>query len=144
MKTRITRACLFIALLGFSGLQAQNTISTTGGDVKNLTGEVNYTIGQVFCIGNEGVQQAHGFFQTSVKDLDSDISLSLYPNPTDDFITLVVDDNIGVVNYSLYDTQGRMIKEGSTSSSSILDLSDMSKGSYFLKVKERTFKIIKN
>jgi hypothetical protein len=77
--------------------------------------------------------------------------ISLYPNPTIDYITLTIPNiSIGINELSLFDIHGKLLKtEVITNKTTTLNLSNLPKGIYFLKVKEsnraiKTFKIGKD
>jgi hypothetical protein len=150
--------------LGLTCLQAQESISTAGGNAYGSGGSVSYTAGQVVFTTNistsgsvaHGVQQTYEIAIVSgiedVKDISS--SFIVYPNPTSDFLTLKVDakDNLNLLklSYQLYDFNGKLIENKKfESNETLIDMSKVVPASYTLKVikanKEvKTFKIIKN
>src|SRR5665647_306998 len=95
----------FIAVLmlslGLTHIYAQEVISTIGGDILGSGGSVSYSVGQTFytyCAGLDGsiiqgVQQPYEIFIISGVSEIAEINLfmSTYPNPTNDFILLFVD-----------------------------------------------------
>ena len=95
-KLRLSVVLLFG--LGLTGLQAQESINTTGGNASGSDGTVSYSVGQVVYTTNtgtngsvaEGVQQP---YEISVvigieEAKDINLLLSAYPNPTSDYLTL--------------------------------------------------------
>jgi hypothetical protein len=77
--------------------------------------------------------------------------LSVFPNPTSDFLTLKVEDyNNEALNYTLLDEQGRLVfNEQITTQDTQVAMSTLARGAYFINVlqankKIQTFKIIKN
>jgi hypothetical protein len=168
-----------VLLLGFglTGLQAQEAIPATGSNASGSGGSVSYTVGQVVYTTNsgtngsviQGVQQPYEI--SVVSSIEETIGINLtvtaYPNPTTDFLTLSVD-NFETSNllYQLYDTNGKLLEskkiEGNQTS---IVMSNLVPDSYFLKVIQnknevhnvisnkvgakqfnvvKTFKIIKN
>ncbi|XMO88167.1 T9SS type A sorting domain-containing protein [Algibacter sp. AS12] len=63
-------------------------------------------------------------------------NLSVFPNPTLDFIT--VTSLVQRSNFKLYDILGKMILTGIVSENEKIDLSILNKGMYFLKIEEFT------
>ena len=100
--------------------------------------------------GNSSVQQAFEISTTlGINETSINLELSVYPNPTTDYLTLKVEktDNL---NYQLFDMQGRLIESKAvTSSSSNINLEGQPIATYFLKITKnnqliKTFKVIKN
>ena len=105
MKKRIKRLLTALLLLGLGGatsLQAQETVTTAGGEASGSGGTASYTVGQVFYTtqtgtnGNtvaQGVQQP---FEISVvtgipEAKGINLSVSAYPNPATDYLTVKVE-----------------------------------------------------
>jgi hypothetical protein len=154
------RLVLFFCISGFTVVFSQNSINSSGGNISSSSGNVSYSVGQLFYKStshsegsvSEGVQQAYTISEiSSVEILRNNWQISLYPNPTDNFIYLKHDllslDNL---KWQLFDIQGRLLTETSiTINTQTIDLSDFSKAVYFLKVTDnnqefKTFKIVKN
>ncbi|MBC8754839.1 T9SS type A sorting domain-containing protein [Kordia sp. YSTF-M3] len=77
-------------------------------------------------------------------------SLTIYPNPTSNFVTLKNPENIKLKNISIHDLTGRLIKTLDTTNVTNnvqIDLSDLSSNIYFLSAEteksKTTFKVIK-
>ncbi len=149
-------------MLGFGlTIQAQNTIPASGGNASGSGGSVSYSIGQVVYNTNtgtngtiaQGVQQP--FEISTVIGINEAIGISLlvsvYPNPTTDFLTLKVE-NYDITNllYQLFDMQGKLLETKKIEGNQIsIVMSNLVPATYFLKVAEKnkeikTFKIIKN
>ena len=158
-KAKLSAVLLF--WLGITGLQAQATVSTTGGNASGIGGSVSYSVGQVFYTTNlgtngsvaQGVQQAFEITNLTGIEAPRGITLqySAFPNPTSGFIKLKVEDfNTENLFYQLYDMSGKlleykMVKDNET----IIVMSQLVPATYFLKVIQNTkevksFKIIKN
>lgn len=72
-------------------------------------------------------------------------NVKIYPNPTSGMI--ILQSETGLIDYTLYDLQGRTIEQGSLESNQI-DLSGMESGVYVLRVRDnnmsvRNFKVVK-
>lgn len=64
------------------------------------------------------------------QDYSKSKNISIYPNPTKDVVNIKIDDTITSVE--LYDQLGRLIK---TEKTSLINVSKLNKGTYYLKVK---------
>lgn len=86
-----------------------------------------------------GTSAATQLFITSslnVEDYSRETSITLFPNPAQDFVTLSVSEN-KTYTYSLLDINGKKINQGITSNSKTkLSLTHLEKGVYFLQVFE--------
>jgi len=150
-----------VLCFGMFGLQAQQVVTTSGGNAAGAGGTSSYTVGQIVYntytgtngSAAQGVQQP---FEISVvtgieEALGISLEIMVYPNPTTDFLTLSVDNfEVSNLSYYLYDINGRLLEtqklEGKQTS---IAMSNLVPATYFLKVSEgrkelRTFKIIKN
>ncbi len=147
--------------LGLTGLQAQKSVNATGGNASGSGGSASYSVGQVVYTTNtgttgsvaQGVQQP---FEISVvtaieEGKGINLTISAYPNPTSDYLTLSVDNfEISNLSYQLYDMSGKLLQtQKITGNQTSIVMSNLVPATYFVKVihgnKEvKTFKIIKN
>lgn len=152
---------LSVLLLGI-GLtaQAQESTNAAGGDASGSGGTVAYSVGQVVYTTNtdasgtvsQGVQQAYEIFTVGVKETELTISLSIFPNPTSDNLTLQVSDyNNDELSYQLYDAQGKLLKNGEvTEEQTQINTASLPAATYIIHVvdqenkKVQSFKIMKN
>jgi len=151
----------FILLLSlcFTGLQAQETITTTGSNASGSGGSVSCTIGQITYTQNngingsvaQGVQQPYEI-SVGLKEADC-ISLQClaYPNPTTDEIQLKVEgEKLKDLSYQLFDMNGKLLENKKVDGNETnIAMTNFVKATYFLKVFQGgkeiiTFKIIKN
>ena len=147
--------------VGLTGLQAQEAIPATGGNASGSGGTASYSVGQVFYTTNDGgangsvaqgVQQPYEIsIITGIEEAKEIIlSVSAYPNPTTDYLTLKVGNfELSTLKFQLYDMNGKLLqnKKIEGGETNIL-MSNFASATYFLKViqdnKEvKTFKIIK-
>jgi hypothetical protein len=146
---------------GLTTLQAQETITSAGGNASGNGGSVSYTVGQLVYTTNtgsngsvtQGVQQPFEISVISGIAEAKRISLncSAYPNPTKGFVNLIVENyQLENLSYQIYDINGKLleIKKIDARETSI-PLLNLVPSTYLLKViqgsKEvKTFKIIKN
>ena len=121
--------------LGATGLQAQESVNATGGNASGSGGSASYSVGQVFYI-----EEAKGI----------NLSVTAYPNPTTDYLTLRIDEfDISNLSYQLYDISGKLLQnEKITGSQTSIVMGNFVPATYFVKVIQgtqevKTFKIIK-
>ncbi len=158
---RLKLSALLLFGFGLSGLQAQTSVNATGGDASGSGGSASYSVGQVVYTTNtgtngsvaQGVQQPYEIsVVTGIEQAKGiNLELSVYPNPTTDYLTLEVKDfELSNLSFQLFDMQGKLLqKEKITSNQTRIVMSNLVPANYFVKViqgdKEiKTFKIIKN
>ena len=152
---------MLVAGLLWVGLaQAQVSANASGGDATGSGGTVAYSIGQVIYTTNfgssgsvaQGIQHAYEIFTVGIKETELNISLTAFPNPTKENLTLQISDfNSENLSYQLYDMQSKLIYSGQvTAKQTELNTSSLPSATYFINVvnqenkKVQTFKIIKN
>lgn len=158
---RLKLSAVLLLGLGLTGLQAQEAIPATGGNASGSGGSASYSVGQVVYTTNtgtngsvaQGVQQPYEISGvTGIEEAKGiNLTVSAYPNPTTDYLTLSVDNfELSTLNFQLYDMQGKLLEskklEGNETS---IVMSNLVPATYFLKVIQsnkavKTFKIIKN
>ncbi len=167
MQYKKLKLCaILIIALGLSELKAQEVIPGAGGIAAGAGGVVSYSVGQLVYTTSAGtngtvatgVQQPYEISNVTGIDNDNRIELlcSVYPNPTTDFLILIVESEVhSEYTALLYTTNGVLIKtipiEASETS---IDMSKLVTSTYFLKIVHaknasssreiKTFKIIKN
>lgn len=156
-----TFAYLLLFIIGSIGVQAQQTLPSSGGNASGSGGTASYSVGQVVYTTNtgksgsvtQGVQQTFEITVISGVESSKDINLSyvVFPNPTTDFLTLKINSSKQIrFIASLYDMKGRLISmQEIESNESRIEMKNLASGVYFLKVYNtieliKTFKIIKN
>jgi hypothetical protein len=136
---------------------AQNAISSTGGHFKTTGGSTSFTVGQVAYVLkkgngsylNEGVQQVYTKKTTPVEELVYLKEVQLYPNPTQETMTLILSSKEDIqVRYTIMDYLGKEIRNGNIlSEKSEISLRDLPSGNYFISLKSkkeiRIFKMVK-
>jgi hypothetical protein len=71
-------------------------------------------------------------------------TVNVYPNPTNDNFTIDVSNDLLGKNYQIADFAGRVIAQGKINSLiQIIDLQDVSNGSYLLQIDQPTVRVIK-
>jgi hypothetical protein len=95
-------AMLLAGLLWGSLAQAQESANSSGGNASGSGGTVAYSIGQVFYTSNAGssgtvdpgVQHAYEIYSVGINETNLNISLTAFPNPTTEYLTLQISDFI--------------------------------------------------
>jgi hypothetical protein len=151
---------LMAALLWMGFAQAQESANSSGGDATGSGGTVAYSVGQVVYTTNtgfngsvaQGVQHAYEIFTIGIKETNLNISLSAFPNPITENLTLQISDyNHETLWYLLYDIQGKQLINGRvTAQQTKINLNGLPSATYLVYVvnqenkKLQSFKIIKN
>jgi Secretion system C-terminal sorting domain len=139
---------------------AQRSVHIAGGEIKNTTGSISYSVGQVNYINTrdnkntltQGVQQPYEISIISdVDNLNKQFNISLFPNPTLNTITVTINEtDASDFKSQLFDINGKLLlQKESMESKSDMDMTTMAAGTYFLKIENKyhstnSFKIIKN
>lgn len=139
---------------------AQNSVNAAGGNSSSSSGNISYSIGQVFSKAistgtNSLVEGVHQPYEISTLGVDQNPNISLemriYPNPTTSTVFLKTGKtSLQNVEYQLFDLSGKLVSKGKiTHSETPIDLSKNASGAHILIVSEssqklKTFKIIKN
>jgi hypothetical protein len=150
---------LVIGMLWAGLAQAQESVNASGGVATGSGGIVAYSIGQVVYTTNtgssgsvaQGVQHAYEIFTVGIKESELNISLSVFPNPTVNNLTLQISDYKNEkLLYHLFDIQGKSLSNGQvTAQQTQINTSSLPPGTYFINVvnqdnkKIQSFKIIK-
>lgn len=142
-------------------IEAQNTITSSGGNATGTGGTVSYTVGQIANSAlsgtngtiTQGVQQPYEISVVTAIETAKEITLEciVFPNPTRGVVKLVfeavADEEI---RFLLYDINGVLLQDKKVESRETeISLENLSASIYFLKViinnKEvKVFKIVKN
>jgi hypothetical protein len=121
MKKLAFLSAILLLGLGLTGLHAQESVNTTGGNASGSGGSVSYSVGQIVYTTNtgdngsvaQGVQQPFEISNVTGLEEANNISLivSVYPNPTTDFLILEIEGDVKTQYFvALYDMQGRLLQ----------------------------------
>jgi hypothetical protein len=152
---------LSVLLLGIGiTAKAQQATNTSGGDATGSGGTVAYSVGQMVYTSNsgtagsvaQGVQHAYEIFTLGIKATELNISLTVFPNPTAENLTLQISNyNNEKLSYQLYDMQGKLLKNGQiTAQQTQFDMNGLLPAIYFVNIVNQenktvqSFKVIKN
>ena len=154
-KQLITISCILSGIVSYG----QTSVNTAGGEVKNTSGSVSYSIGQVAYTSvsnsngyvSQGVQQAYQISTLNLEEKAFSFSLSAYPNPTQDNLNLRVGNyRQEQLVYRLLDTGGKLLSEAKIQTQeTVIEMQQLPNATYFVEVyhegkKIQSFKIIKN
>lgn len=153
-------ALLAAGLLWAGFAQAQESTNASGGDATGTGGTASYSVGQVVYTTNtgstgsvaQGVQHAYEIFTVGIKETELNISLTAFPNPTTENLTLQISDYINEkLSYQLFDMQGKQLSNGQiVAQKTQINMNNLPTATYFVNVvnqenkKVQSFKIIKN
>lgn len=159
----IKKPCRYIILLLLFCVNinyAQTSVNSSGKTIKNESGSVSYSVGQVayqpITQGNgsvsPGVQQPYEISEITGIPIYESVQVSMYPNPTSDYLYIEIPEDLEnkKLGYELYSSKGDLLqKDEDLSQKSELHLGTYIEGTYFLKITEnqqfvKTFKIVKN
>jgi hypothetical protein len=157
---RLKFRAILILVIGFTVLNAQQVVTTSGGNASGPGGTVSYTVGQVTFNTVSGINGtlAQGVQQpfeisvvTSIKNTE-EISLDciVYPNPTNGISKLVFKSpDYENMRFRLYDINGVLLQDKKVEDKETeISVENLSTSIYFLKVLKnnhevKVFKIIK-
>ena len=162
-QKRLKLSAVLLLGLGLTGLQAQESVNATGGNASGSGGSASYSVGQVVYTTNtgtngsvaQGVQQPYEIsVVTAIEEAKGiNLSVSAYPNPTTDYLTLEVDASttlsIQSMTYQLFDMQGKLLQSKKiTGNQTSIVMGNLVPAIYFVKViqnkkKKKIFKVVK-
>lgn len=129
------KVTLFVLVLfhSFSSI-AQQTLASSGGNFIGSTSQMSFTVGEAFyeIKGNskDGLQQ--GFVVNRIA-IYSSLHLSVYPNPTADFLYFKVEDmNYENLHYRIIDFTGILLASGEIQADSRISLQHIPSQTLFL------------
>lgn len=141
-------------------LHGQSAFTTSGGIIASSDGSATYSIGQVFYTDKSGTNGSltegvlHAYDITDISAINNhhkiNLSVSVYPNPTTDFLTLSIESPENEnLSYSIYDISGVLIgSETILSERTTIDMAKLKPATYLIKLTEnnqeiKTYKVIK-
>ncbi len=139
---------LAIACMGFTVVQAQNTVCASGGNASSATGNISYSVGQIAYTTNtsstgsvaQGVQQPYEISVLTGTDESAGISLlyTVYPNPVANMLTFKVEGTVYPdCLISLFDINGKLLRETNLiSAETKIDMSPFVTGAYLLAIRK--------
>ncbi|MEX2595354.1 MAG: T9SS type A sorting domain-containing protein [Salibacteraceae bacterium] len=158
MKYKIIKLSVLLVSIGMTA-QAQQATTTSGGDASGSGGTVAYSVGQIVYTTytdasgkvSQGVQQPYEIFTVGINEPILNISLSVFPNPTADNLTLLISEyNNEKLSYQFFDMQGRMLfQDRIVGTQTQINATELPSATYFINIVNQesntiqSFKIIK-
>jgi hypothetical protein len=159
-KTKSRTLILWILLMFSAGLaKAQESTNSSGGDATGSGGSVAYSVGQVVYTATtstagivaQGVQQPFEISIVGMNETAINISLTAFPNPTADNLTLQLSDfKTEKLSYQIYDLQGKQLSSQQiVAPQTTIEMKNLPNSTYFIYVvnqensKVQSFKILK-
>lgn len=158
MATKKSAALVSFFVLFSYIAKSQQSNNTAGGVVTGNGGTVAYSIGQVVFtsitsgagIITQGVHHAYEIYTVGIKHAALNISLTVFPNPVTENLTLQISDyNNEKMSYLLYDMHGKLVFKGQIiAQQTQINMYSLAAASYSLAVlsegqKVKNFQIIK-
>lgn len=158
-KRSTSSLCLLLLCFGVNVLFGQEAVVPAGGNATGNGGTVSFTAGQAFYLFipgasgsvSQGVQQPYEIYTVGIVEAGLNFSLSVFPNPTSNHLTLLVRDfNNEKLQFQLYDLSGRLLLSDRVSDThTLIPTGSLPTGVYLLNVildnkTVQSFKIIKN
>lgn len=141
-------------------IYGQQSSVAAGNDFIGSNGNISYSVGQIVyttVLENsgsiaQGVQQPFELNTLSTIKKPLKLDISIYPNPTQDIVTLILpNSNTQNFYYQLFDIRGRLLKTMKiVNTETEIDMTNLEKATYLLYLKNKRshnnqiIKIIKN
>lgn len=149
----------FISLIILQ-VNAQQSVNSVGGDLKNSSGQINYSIGQIIdYVDSTNNLAIYNSIQVPKEVLilkselisPKELKVSLGPNPFSNYVSLNFTELFPnkSLEYMLIDIQGKQLKTGKILNNPFqIDLTDLGAATYFLIIQDElktsnTYKIVK-
>jgi len=147
---------VFFLILIVLKSNSQQVISSAGDNFTNSTLSISWTIGEPVTktVSNSSNILTQGFHQsklniTEIYNINSEeVSISLFPNPTQDFVNLKVEDYENL-SFQLFSFNGKLIQTNKIfSKKTEIKMNNLSASAYFLKILKgnkliKTYQIVK-
>ena len=162
MKQKKTIVSVGLILFSIGKVHAQEGVNSSGGEASGSGGTVSYSVGQTTYTTNsgtngnaaQGVQQPYEISTiVGIKETTIKMELSVYPNPTSDYLILKVDASASLSNqqlsYQLYNLKGKEIEgESISSATTTISLEAQQSATYLLHIVKdsqiiKTFRVTK-
>ena len=146
---------VLFSLLATGSLSAQEVVSTQGDSYSNVSGSIDFTLGEVIiATESDGTNDlTQGFHQTNwnfvgLEDFAPNYEATIFPNPTSEVLNIRTS-TFENVTYTLYDAQGKLVLQNVLSAEQTpIQVGQLAPGSYSLILNNqtqnlKTFKLVK-
>jgi len=160
MRDKKLNLIIMLLLAGcFTGVWAQEAVLATGGNAAGSGGKVSYSVGQIAYTSqagsngsvSQGVQQSYEITNVGIENVNINLEMSAFPNPTTDNLTLRINDfEISNLTFQVFDVNGKLLQEKKIAGNqTVIDFGKYSSGIYFLKIRQgkvevKSFKVVRN
>jgi hypothetical protein len=160
LKQTKSITALITGILWSCLLYSQVAVISSGGNATGSAGTTSFSIGQVVYTAHagssgsiaQGVQHAYEIFTVGMNETELNISVSVFPNPTTNSLTLQFSDyNNENLSYLLFDMNGKLLINGQVTDKYLqINMASLPAATYFINIinqenkKVQSFKIIKN
>jgi hypothetical protein len=154
MKKAIFGLLYFTYCNLFSQQNTPDVVATSGDYFTNVNGSLSWTLGEIAietlneenAILTQGFQQSN-FTMVSLREIDNDYEIRLFPNPTRDIVSITFDNFSTQSNMELclMDLQGKVIwtEKIDTSKNKNFDIAHLAAGIYLVRLTDTSRNIIK-
>jgi len=134
---------IFLLAWGCAHAQIEQVVAASGQQLTGSNGEVSFTVGEpaITTLSSSGNMVSQGYQQsnlstTAINDVSpSAYRVSVYPNPTANQLTVMVQGLNQQLVIQLYDIQGKLLYQTTTTSEkSELDFTPYATGQYLLQL----------
>ena len=113
-----------------NGVQIAETEETTYVDSEVANGTYTYSVVAVYEEGESLPASVVAIVGESIEE--NEVMFAIYPNPAKDFVK--INSNAATYEYQLINSLGQVVVSGSASGEHQIDVANINKGVYFLKV----------
>ena len=99
---------------------------SSSGGAQNFQGQVGSTL----YIDEISLSNTSGVYEL----FSDEIAVDVYPNPTSDFLNVNIIDEVDDLNYNIYNSNGKLVAKDRLKRQTIIDITSLNKGKYFLSV----------
>lgn len=141
----------YLLLLGLTVpiiTNAQQVVTTSCGNMTNSTVHANWTIGETFTettsnnnlVLTSGLNQPTLNIETSVENIKSKMDVSVFPNPTSQFVNIKYDEQLSI-NAKIISINGTVLFVSEINDqNNQLDFSNRANGIYILEISDKSGK----
>ena len=154
MKKSILGLLILFSCNAFSQQNTPDVVAASGDYFTNVNGSLSWTLGEIAietlneenAILTQGFQQSN-FTMVSLREIDNDYEIRLFPNPTRDILSITFDNFSTQSNmeFCLMDLQGKVIwtEKIDTSKNKNFDIAHLAAGMYLVRITDTSRNIIK-
>jgi len=138
-KQLLTITFCFLSVCIQAQISERSVLANSGNSDANTHLQVDWTLGEISIetIENANISLNQGFHQNlmevSLIEEFSEVELSIYPNPANEFVVIDVSNDQEGLNYFLYDLSGKLLAyKNNINNKEEINLSNFTENTYFL------------